>query len=62
MDPNTERIQRIVRAAPRPESEEVFRLEGWFRAEWFRNSSFEECVLPESLSKQQLVDAGNTVD
>ena len=38
------------------------RLEGWFRPEWFRNSSFEGCVLPESLSKQQLVNAGNTVD
>jgi uncharacterized protein YjbI with pentapeptide repeats len=38
------------------------RLEGWFRPEWFRNSSFERCVLPESLSKQQLVNAGNTVD
>jgi uncharacterized protein YjbI with pentapeptide repeats len=38
------------------------RLEGWFRPEWFRNSSFERCVLPESLSKQQLENAGNTVD
>jgi uncharacterized protein YjbI with pentapeptide repeats len=38
------------------------RLEGWFRPEWFRNSSFEGCVLPASLSKQQLVNAGNTVD
>jgi hypothetical protein len=38
------------------------RLEGWFRPEWFRHSSFEGCVLPESLSKQNLVDAGNTVD
>ena len=38
------------------------RLEGWFRPEWFRNSSFEGCVLPESLSKEQLVKAGNTVD
>jgi uncharacterized protein YjbI with pentapeptide repeats len=38
------------------------RLEGWFRPEWFRNSSFERCVLPGSLSKQQLEKAGNTVD
>jgi hypothetical protein len=38
------------------------RLEGWFRPDWFRNSSFERCVLPEALSKQQLVSAGNTVD
>jgi uncharacterized protein YjbI with pentapeptide repeats len=38
------------------------RLEGWFRPEWFRNSSFEDCVLPESLSKDKLVKAGNTVD
>jgi uncharacterized protein YjbI with pentapeptide repeats len=38
------------------------RLEGWFRPEWFRNSSFERCVLPNSLNKQQLVNAGNTVD
>ena len=38
------------------------RLEGWFRPEWFRNSSFEGCVLPESLSKDKLVKAGNTVD
>jgi uncharacterized protein YjbI with pentapeptide repeats len=37
-------------------------LEGWFRPEWFRNSSFEGCILPASLSKQQLVNAGNTVD
>jgi uncharacterized protein YjbI with pentapeptide repeats len=38
------------------------RLEGWFRPEWFRNSSFEGCVLPESLTKEQLVNAGNTVE
>jgi hypothetical protein len=38
------------------------RLEGWFRPEWFRNSSFERCTLPESLSKQQLINSGNTVD
>ena len=38
------------------------RLEGWFRPEWFRHSSFERCELPESLSRQKLVDAGNTVD
>jgi hypothetical protein len=38
------------------------RLEGWFRPEWFRNSSFERCVLPESLNKDQLVLMGNTVD
>jgi uncharacterized protein YjbI with pentapeptide repeats len=24
-------------------------LEGWFRPEWFRNSTFEDCKLPESL-------------
>jgi uncharacterized protein YjbI with pentapeptide repeats len=38
------------------------RLEGWFRPEWFRNSSFERCVLPESLDKRRLMKAGNTVD
>jgi uncharacterized protein YjbI with pentapeptide repeats len=38
------------------------RLEGWFRPEWFRNSSFERCVLPETLRKEQLLSEGNTVD
>jgi uncharacterized protein YjbI with pentapeptide repeats len=38
------------------------RLEGWFRPEWFRGSSFERCVLPPSLTKEQLVNAGNTVN
>jgi hypothetical protein len=38
------------------------RLAGEFRPEWFRNSSFERCVLPEPLDKEQLVKAGNTVD
>lgn len=38
------------------------RLEGWFRPEWFRNSSFERCELPESLTKESLVRAGNVVD
>ena len=37
------------------------RLEGWFRPEWFRNSSFERCDLPESLTEESLVKAGNTV-
>jgi uncharacterized protein YjbI with pentapeptide repeats len=36
-------------------------LEGWFRPEWFRNSSFEACTLPESLPELKLVAAGNTV-
>ena len=35
------------------------RLEGWFRPEWFRNSSFERCDLPESLSRESLERAGN---
>lgn len=38
------------------------RLEGWFRAEWFRNSSFERCTLPASLNKESLEKAGNTVE
>jgi len=38
------------------------RLEGWFRPEWFRNSSFRRCTLPPSLSRKQLEDAGNTVE
>ncbi len=38
------------------------RLEGWFRPEWFRNSSFERCTLPLSLDKRRLREAGNTVD
>jgi hypothetical protein len=37
------------------------RLEGWFRAEWFRNSTFEDCKLPESLTKESLTTAGNNV-
>lgn len=37
------------------------RLEGWFRPEWFRNSSFERCDLPDSLSEESLVRAGNIV-
>lgn len=37
------------------------RLEGWFRPEWFRNSTFENCELPESISKESLVKAGNNV-
>ncbi|HKV08083.1 MAG TPA: toll/interleukin-1 receptor domain-containing protein [Thermoanaerobaculia bacterium] len=37
------------------------RLEGWFRPEWFRNSSFERCALPESLTEESLEKAGNTV-
>lgn len=28
------------------------RLEGWFRPEWFRNSTFEDCKLPASLTKE----------
>ena len=38
------------------------RLEGWFRAGWFRKSSFERCTLPDSLSKEALEKAGNTVE
>ena len=38
------------------------RLEGWFRPEWFRNSSFDDCDLPVSLSKISLENAGNTVN
>lgn len=45
--------------------DEVFfvdcRLEGWFRPEWFRGSFFERCELPDSLSKESLVEAGNIV-
>ena len=37
------------------------RLEGWFRPEWFRNSTFEDCKLPESLTKELLTKAGNNV-
>jgi len=37
------------------------RLEGWFRPEWFRHSSFERCILPASLSTASLEQAGNTV-
>jgi uncharacterized protein YjbI with pentapeptide repeats len=37
------------------------RLEGWFRPEWFRNSTFEDCQLPKSLSKESLFKAGNNV-
>jgi hypothetical protein len=38
------------------------RLEGWFRPEWFRNSNFEHCQLPEGLSKEALESTGNIVD
>jgi len=38
------------------------RLEGWFKPEWFRNSSFERCVLPPSLSKEALERQGNSVE
>lgn len=37
------------------------RLEGWFRPEWFRNSNFKHCQLPESLSKESLESTGNVV-
>jgi uncharacterized protein YjbI with pentapeptide repeats len=37
------------------------RLEGWFKAEWFRHSSFERCELPASLTREALEQAGNTV-
>jgi uncharacterized protein YjbI with pentapeptide repeats len=37
------------------------RLEGWFKAEWFRHSSFQRCELPASLSREALERAGNTV-
>lgn len=38
------------------------RLEGWFQPEWFRNSSFQRCYLPESLNKESLLRAGNTIE
>ena len=37
------------------------RLEGWFRPEWFRNSSFERCKLPTTLTRASLAQTGNTV-
>lgn len=37
------------------------RLEGWFQPEWFRNSSFEHCELPNTLTKMNLAKTGNTV-
>jgi hypothetical protein len=37
------------------------RLEGWFRPEWFRNSTFENCQLPKNLSKESLAKTGNNV-
>lgn len=53
----------------RPGDEVVFddvmfvdcRLEGYFKAEWFRNSTFERCVLPPSLAVDDLIRAGNHV-
>jgi hypothetical protein len=36
-------------------------LEGWFRPEWFRNSTFEDCKLPSSLTREALIKAGNNV-
>lgn len=38
------------------------RLEGWFKPEWFKNSTFERCSLPDSLRKDSLVEAGNIVN
>jgi hypothetical protein len=37
------------------------RLEGRFRPEWFRNSTFEDCTLPKSLTRESLTKAGNSV-
>lgn len=37
------------------------RLDGWFQPEWFRNSSFEHCELPNTLTKMNLAKTGNTV-
>lgn len=37
------------------------RQEGWFRPEWFRNSTFEDCKLTKSLAKESLAKAGNNV-
>jgi uncharacterized protein YjbI with pentapeptide repeats len=37
------------------------RLEGWFRPEWFRNSTFEGCKLPASLTRESLARLGNNV-
>jgi hypothetical protein len=37
------------------------RLEGWFRPEWFRNSTFEDCQFPRNLSKESLSATGNNV-
>jgi len=38
------------------------RFEGFFKPEWFRGSSFEDCVLPSTLSAAALTQAGNTVE
>jgi uncharacterized protein YjbI with pentapeptide repeats len=37
------------------------KLEGWFDPAWFRNSSFENCSLPPSLTIQALQQFGNNV-
>jgi hypothetical protein len=37
------------------------RLEGWFDPRWFRRSSFDDCILPSSLTKESLERAGNIV-
>ena len=37
------------------------RFKGWFNPEWFRNSSFENCEFPDSLSKKTLQSLGNTI-
>jgi TIR domain len=37
------------------------RFEGWFDPAWFRNSSFEECILPQGVTVEQLERGGNRV-
>lgn len=37
------------------------RLDGWFSPEWFRNSTFLNCELPDSLTKESLERAGNQI-
>lgn len=37
-------------------------FEGLFKAEWFRNSHFEDCVFPPSLERDSLTRQGNTVE
>ncbi len=60
----------LVLDLARPEVEVIFdavqfvnvTFSGWFRAEWFRNSRFEDCVLPPSLDPEALRERGNRVE